>query len=341
MGKCMDQHVNKLMATGNLSAEELSELLKFRNIETTEYLFEKACTIRQKVHRDVIQIWGRIPISSFCKCDCKMCGIRRDNQFAKRFRLDLDQILKICHDFQEQGVQHFWLEGGDDVFFTENRMAEIIMAIKKHYPKSKVILSIGEKNDKAYSHWFHVGAEGYVLRHGSANEMHFKKLYPSNMSLLLRKQSLWELKQIGYEVGTGFLIGIPYQTIDNVMEDIQFMKDFEASIIDMGAFVPALRTPFERERSGNGDMTLYILAILRLMLPNASIIASPTLDCVTRGGRMRAFEAGADVLVVDIGDAELLGCYGVYERKNGRLPLPVDDIGKLKIQLEDMGLRME
>lgn len=340
MGKCMDQHVNKLMATGNLEVEELKELIKFRNIETTEYLFEKACTIRQKTQDNVIQLLGRIPISSYCKYDCKMCGIRRDNQFAKRFRLDLNQILKICHDFEKQGVKHFLLEGGDDVFFTEKRMAEIILAIKKHHPDSKIILSIGEKGTDAFRHWFHVGASGYILRHGSANELHFKRLYPSNMSLLLRKQSLWELKQIGYEVGTGFLIGIPYQTIDNVVEDIRFIKEFGASVVDMGAFVPALRTPFERERSGNGDMTLYIMAILRLMLPNAAIIASPTLDCVMSGGRMRAFEAGANVLIVDAADNELMEYYRVYERKNGRLSLPMDDIARMKTQLSEKGLKV-
>lgn len=339
MGNSMESQVNKLMATGNADDEQIRELLKFRNPETTEYLYEMARVIRHRTFGDTVNIWGRIPISSFCKYNCKMCGLRRENQFAKRYRMDINQILRYCHNFAEHGVESFLLEGGDDAFFSEMQMAEIILAIKKHHPNAKITLAIGEKGEKAYRHWFQIGVSGYILRHGSANELHFKKIYPSNMTLLLRKQSLWQLKQIGYNVGTGFLVGIPYQTIDNVLEDIRFMKDFSGNIIDIGAFVPALRTPFERERSGNGEMVLYIMAIMRLMSPNASIIAGQSLDCVLKEGRLRAFEAGADVLVADISDVEVLERYGVYERKDGRIPLPADHISDIRRELLGMGLR--
>lgn len=338
MGKCMDNQVNKLMATGNLELLEFKELLKFRNIETTEYLNEMACNVRQKVKKNKIQIWGRIPISSFCKYDCKMCGIRRGNQFAKRYRMDTELILECCQEFAGKGIESFLLESGDDIYFTQKRVEEIILAIKKRFPNSRIILSLGEKPEASYQGWFHAGAYTYIMRHGSANEIHFRKIYPSNMSLLLRKQHLWQLKGIGYQTGTGFLIGIPYQTIDNVVEDMQFIKSFETSVIDMGAFVPALHTVFERERSGNGDMAIYLMAILRLMLPNAEILASPTLDCVLREGRMKAILAGADVLVVDLAEEVVMNSYSVYERKNGRQYLPLDNIEEMQAQLKSMGL---
>ncbi|MCI8770700.1 MAG: [FeFe] hydrogenase H-cluster radical SAM maturase HydE [Lachnospiraceae bacterium] len=338
MGKCMDTFVNKLMAVGNLGKEEFTELLKFRNIETTEYLNEKACLVRQKVKGNKIQLWGRVPISSYCRYDCKMCGLRRDNQFAIRFRMETSLIVDCCLDFARRGITNFLLESGDDTYYTEQWVEEILTALKDAVKGCRIILALGEKTESAYRRWRANGVEGYLLRHGSAEEQHFKKIYPSNMSLLLRKQQLWQLKNIGYKVGTGFLIGIPYQGIANVLEDIQFIKSFGASIVDMGAFVPARHTPFERERSGNGDMTTYIMAIFRLMLPDAMIIANPTLDCVLRDGRMQAVQAGADAVIVDLDIKAVIEGYGVYERKNGRFLLPMDQVDEIRGQIQVMGL---
>ncbi|MCI8378778.1 MAG: [FeFe] hydrogenase H-cluster radical SAM maturase HydE [Lachnospiraceae bacterium] len=334
----MDELVNKLMATGNLESGEFTELLKFRNIETTEYLYEKACSVRQKVKKDIIRIWGRVPISSYCKYDCKMCGLRRDNQFAKRFRMDTMLIVDCCREYARNGITNFLLESGDDLYYTEQQVDGILNAVRGAVKGCSIILALGEKTESAYQRWYQNGAAGYLLRHGSANEQHFRKIYPSNMSLLLRKQQLWQLKKIGYQVGTGFLIGIPYQGISNVLEDIQFIKSFGASIIDMGAFVPARHTPFEGERSGNGDMTTYILAILRLMLPDAVIFASPTLDCVLGQGRMQAVQAGADAVIVDLDVKTIIESYSVYERKNGRFILPLDQVDEVRGQIMAMGL---
>ena len=341
MGKSMDALVNRLMATGNLEPLEFTELLKFRNPETTEYLNEKARMVRQNAKGSEVQIWGRIPISSYCKYDCKMCGIRRDNQFAKRYRMDLDLILECCNDFRKKGVRNFLLESGDDSFFTEKKVEEILFSIRAKIGDCNIILALGEKSEMAYKSWHQSGATGYLLRHGSANELHFRKIYPSNMSLLIRKQSLWQLQKIGYQTGTGFLIGIPYQTIENVVEDIYFMKSFEPSIIDMGAFVPAPRTVFEKERSGNGDMTMYLMAIFRLMFPRAAILANPTLDCVSKDGRIKAFLAGADVLVVDLEEDVIVNSYSVHEWKNGRLHLPLDNVDTLRRQIEGLGLQIK
>jgi len=334
----MEQQVNRLMATGNLEPEEMQEFLRFRNAETTEYLNKMACSVRKRAKKDKISIWGRIPISNYCKYDCKMCGIRRDNQFAKRYRMSEELVLEFCHIFAEKGISGFWLESGDDVYYNQNHMQELISKIHHIFPDKKLILSLGEKTEEACRAWLRAGADSYIFSHGSANEIYFKRIFPSNMSLLIRKQCLWQLKEVGYHVGTGFLVGVPYQTVDNVREDLQFIKSFTPSIIDLGAFVPALRTPFERERSGNGEMVLYLLAILRLMLPKAKIIASPTLDCVMREGRIKAFGAGADILVVDLPEETILKRYCVYERKNGRLGLPVDDVGTMLSKLRTMGL---
>lgn len=338
MGKCMTGLVDKLAARGNLPKEAFAELLRFRNRETTEYLFEQACITRQEVKKDVIQIWGRIPISNFCKNNCKMCGLRRENQFVKRYRLNVDKIIEYCGYFAGNGVQDFLLESGEDVYITDVYMAEVLAEIKRRFPRGKIILSMGEKNRDFYHRMKKNGASGAILSHGTANQQHFKKVFPSNMSPLLKKQRLWELRELGYQTGSGFLVGMPYQTVDHVLEDLWFLKDFEASIVDVGAFIPTPRTPFEMQRSGNGEMALYILAVLRLMLPGAMILANPALDCVMKDGRGRCFDAGADVLIMDLPEEKLLNQYGVYVRKNGRAFLPGDDIEHLTEQLKIRGL---
>ena len=338
MGKCMTELVDKLAVTGNLPREAFGELLRFRNMETTEYLFEQARITRQKVKKDVLQIWGRIPISNYCKNNCKMCGMCRDNQFLKRYRMDIGQILEHCQYFAGNGVRSFLLESGEDVFFTEAYMAQVLTEIKKHFPKCRIILSLGEKNKNFYQRMKRIGASGALLHHGTANALHFKKIFPTNMSPLLKKQGLWELKEIGYQAGSGFLVGMPYQTIEHVLEDLWFLKEFEASMVDVGVFIPTPRTPLEKQRSGNGEMTLYLLAVLRLMLPSAMIMASPTLDCVLKDGRMRCFDAGADVLVMDLPEEALLNQYGAYLRKNGRFFLPGDNMEHLTEQLKVTGL---
>lgn len=338
MGKCMTELVDKLSAAGDLPKDAFSELLRFRNVETMEYLFEQARLTRKKVRKDVLQVWGRIPISNFCKNNCKMCGMRRENQFVKRYRMNTGQVLEYCQYFAGNGVQNFFLESGEDVFFTENYMAQMLTEIKSRFPKSNIILSVGEKSREFYQKMRSLGAYGAIISHGTANPMHFKKIFPSNMSPLLKKQRLWELKEFGYKAGSGFLVGMPYQTIENVLEDMCFLREFEASVIEVGAYIPTPRTPFENQRSGNGEMTLFIIAILRLMLPNAMIMASPTLDCVLKDGRLRCFDAGADILVMDLQEEKLLNQYGAYMRKNGRMLLPGDDMEKLMDQLKVTGL---
>lgn len=338
MGKCMTDLVNHLMATGNLSREQLTELLQFRNQETTDYLLEKARMVRAGQKKDQVEIWGRIPLSSYCRYDCKMCGLRRENQFASRYRMTKDEILRHCYEYSQKGIHHFFLESGDDVALSEDFVSDVVHSIKKHHKQAEVILSLGERTDKTYEYWKIAGATGYVIWHISASDSHFKKVASSNMSLLMRKQYLWKLREKGYEVGNGCLIGMPYQNLDNVVDDILFIKEFGGDIINVSPFIPALRTPFERERSGNGQMVIYIMAILRLMLPKGRIVADPTLECVLKRGRIQAFQAGCDVLLTDIDNVELLEKYHVYDRRNGRMALPPEDTEKLELELNIMGL---
>ncbi|MCD7825078.1 MAG: [FeFe] hydrogenase H-cluster radical SAM maturase HydE [Clostridiaceae bacterium] len=335
----MKELIDKLMARGNLEPEELYDLLRFRKPEVTEYLYEKARSVRSVSKGNRAELWGRIPISSYCKYNCKMCGLRRDNQFVKRYRMEAETVLACAQQYSSQGIHTLVLEGGDDLYFSEKSVAQLLLRIRELLPKTEIILALGDRDAGAYEHWHHVGAMGYLLTHGCADARLFKKIYPSNMSQLLRKQSLWELKGIGYRMGTGFLVGLPGQTMKNVVEDILFLREFRPDIIDIGAFVPALHTPFEGERSGNGSIVLQVIAILRLMLPETVILANQTLDLVISDGRLHAFDAGADVLPADALDGDWMERYPVYVRKNGRLPWQADRILEWKKKLQAKGLQ--
>ena len=192
-------------------------------------------------------------------------------------------------------------------------LAEIVDAVHKHFPDCTIILNVGDHTKAAYLHWMHLGAGAAMLSHDASNELQFKRLHSANMSLLRRKQGMWELQEMGYHTGTGFLVGTPYQTIENVSEDLLFMKQFMPQMIQIAPFLAAKHTPFERERGGNADMVLYLMAIARLMFRGSILIADPSLEQAMHDGRKKALQAGANAVVVDIVDEALRGAYAVYD----------------------------
>lgn len=318
MGKCMTELVDRLAATGTLDSEEFIELLRFRNVETTEYLFRQAEVVRQKYYDRRVTRWGRVLLSNYCKNDCNYCGIRRSNQFVSRYRMEKTDVFNLCSIGYHQGIRHFLLESGVDPSCQESDIVGLIRMMRKEFSDCEIILALGERTSQAYRHWFRSGAGGYLMPQDSADEIHFKRMHSSNMSLLKRKQQMWELREIGYLTGAGFLVGTPYQTIEQVVEDLLFLKQFGAQAVTVVPFVPAEHTPFEKERSGNGEMVLYLLAILRLMLPGSLIIADPSLEQTMVEGRKKALEAGANVIIADISPKEVKEKYCVYHRKPER-----------------------
>lgn len=216
--------------------------------------------------------------------------------------MNMKEILQYCHEGYRQGIRNFLLESGTDFYFSEANFAEIVDAVHKHFPDCTIILNVGDHTKAAYLHWMHLGAGAAMLSHDASNELQFKRLHSANMSLLRRKQGMWELQEMGYHTGTGFLVGTPYQTIENVSEDLLFMKQFMPQMIQIAPFLAAKHTPFERERGGNADMVLYLMAIARLMFRGSILIADPSLEQAMHDGRKKALQAGANAVVVDIVD---------------------------------------
>lgn len=336
----MTNLVNKLAANNSLSQEELSELLKFRNKETTDYLFEKALMAKEKLYGKNIYIRGIIELTNYCKNNCYYCGLRRDNIFIPRYRLDEKDLLKFCETGYSKGVRSFMLIGGDDYNFTEYKVADMVAMLRERFPDCSVGLSLGQRSESVYRTWFEAGATRYELSHETASENHFKKIHPAEMSLLTRKQSLWELKMIGYQVGSGFMVGTPYQMVADVVEDLLFLKKLDPQMVHIVPFMPVPHTRFDHERSGNGDMTLYLMALARLMLPRAMITSDTILDNVLQDGRKRSFEAGAGEVNVELCSDDIKEYYNVYNKRINLKNFAGDDVSRVKEKILECGFEL-
>lgn len=306
--------IDRLQMKKQLTKNEYMELIQFRDVEMAQYLAQKACIVREQHYGKKIYVRGLIEISNYCKNDCLYCGIRRSNR-VQRYRMDESEILRCCANGYEQGFRTFVLQGGEDLFYTESRVAHCIETIKKKYPDCAITLSLGERSYKTYKTWYEAGADRYLLRHETANESLYKKLHPASMSLLRRKQCLWELKEIGYQVGAGFMVGSPYQTIENLAEDLIFLKQLQPEMVGIGPFLPAAGTPFEAQRGGSADLTCYLLSMVRLALPAVLLPSTTALSSASKGGRLRGIDSGANVVMPNISPKEAREKYVLYNKK--------------------------
>ncbi len=337
MGTARIELIDKLTVTNKLSDKDMAELLKYRNSETTEYIFNQALRIKENFYDKKIFIRGTIELSNYCKNDCYYCGLQRSNKFITRFRLDENDIIQYCVNGYEKGIRTFVLTGGDDYYFTENRVASIISMIKTNFPDCAVQLCLGERPVSSYKKWFAAGATRYLLWHETANDNHFKKIHPADMSLLKRKQALWQLKEIGYQVGSGFMVGTPYQTVADVVEDLAFIKTLDPQIVHITPFLPTTHTKFEHERSGNGDMILYLMGIVRLMLPRVLLTADPTLENVMADARKKSFAAGVNEVFASLASDEVKNYFNVYNKRHNFKNCSGDDVARMQQKITESG----
>jgi biotin synthase len=298
-----------------LAKEELLILLKDIDREDFEYLREKARAVAKKHFGNRIYTRGLVEFTNYCRNDCYYCGIRRSNQCVKRYRLTKEQILSCCREGYELGFRTFVLQGGEDLSFKDDAIVEIIRAIKAEFPDCALTLSIGEKSEESYQRYFAAGADRYLLRHETANEEHYAKLHPSNLSLENRKQCLYSLKRIGYQVGAGFMVGSPYQTLENIVEDVLFLKELDPEMVGIGPFLPHHETPFAAEPKGSMEQTLRLISILRLMLPNALIPATTALGTIHPTGREEGILSGANVVMPNLSPTSVRKNYELYDNK--------------------------
>ena len=310
--------IDKLYDNNNLSDEEflcLFRLLKKCSHDEEEYLYKRADSLRRKYYDNKIYIRGLIEISNYCKNDCYYCGIRRSNGNAVRYRLTLDEILECVNRGYEIGFRTFVLQGGEDGYYKDDLICTIVSHIKEKYPDVAVTLSIGEKSGNSYKKYFDAGADRYLLRHETANEEHYGMLHPKELSVLNRKKCLYDLKEIGYQVGCGIMVGSPGQTNEHILEDLRFMQKLEPHMIGIGPFIPHKDTLFKDEPQGNLSDTLHLLSILRMIFPKALLPATTALGTIDKAGREKGIQAGANVIMPNLSPWSVREKYQLYNGK--------------------------
>lgn len=271
--------------------------------------------VRRENYGIDVYVRGLIEFTNYCKNNCYYCGIRANNSKADRYRLTKEDILSCCDSGYKLNYRTFVLQGGEDLHYSDKDICDIVYAIKERFPDCAVTLSIGEKDIKSYTEYYKAGADRYLLRHETADNEHYKRLHPDNMSPDNRKRCLYALKEIGYQVGAGFMVGSPYQTTENIVADLKFLKDLEPDMIGIGPFVRHKDTPFSDCENGSLLLTLKLISILRLMFPYALIPATTALGTISPDGRELGLKAGANVVMPNLSPVGVREKYKLYDNK--------------------------
>lgn len=306
---------DKLEALHTLTKEEWSFLIQNRSPQLSEYIFEKARRLRHTYYGHDVYVRGLIEFTNYCKNDCYYCGIRRSNSHAHRYRLTKDQILACCKTGYDLGFRTFVLQGGEDGYFTDERMADIVSSMHSLYPECAITLSIGERSYDSYLRLFEAGASRFLLRHETYDACHYEKLHPTALSAANRQQCLWNLKKIGYQTGTGFMVGSPFQTAENLADDMIFLEKLNPHMVGIGPFIPHHDTPFKDYAPGTAELTLFLLGLIRLMLPKVLLPATTALGTIASDGREQGILAGANVVMPNLSPADVRGDYLLYDNK--------------------------
>ena len=280
-----------------------------------EILYAAARKIREQHYGKDVYLRGLIEFTNYCRNDCKYCGIRRSNKKVERYRLTGEQILRCCEQGYALGFRTFVLQGGEDMYFTDARICGIVSKIRERFPECAITLSIGEKSRGSYLAYKKAGADRYLLRQETSDPDHYRYLHPEELTIQNRKRCLSDLKEIGYQVGCGIMVGSPGQTRDHILQDLRYMKDFGPHMIGIGPFIPHKDTPFADEKAGTLYDTLHLLAVIRLMMPKVLLPATTALGTIHPAGRELGLLAGANVIMPNISPGDVRGKYLLYDGK--------------------------
>lgn len=307
--------IDKLNSEKKLSHAEWVTLISDFDEDDRAYAAELARGIAQENFGNDIFIRGIVEFSNICKNDCIYCGIRRSNGNVSRYRLTKDEILSCCDEGYGYGFRTFVLQSGEDSFYDRDIMCDIVSEIRSRHPDCAITLSLGEKSYDDYKALFEAGADRYLLRHETADESHYGKLHPKEMSWKNRMECLENLKAIGYQTGCGMMIGSPYQTAECLAEDMQFMGEFRPHMIGLGPFIPHKDTPFRDFPQGSFQLTLFMLSLCRIMLPKVLLPATTALGTIDPRGREQGVLAGANVIMPNLSPLAVRKKYMLYDNK--------------------------
>ena len=329
--------VNEIAVKQDITLAQLQQLLAG---EEADQLQARAAEVAQSVYGREIYIRGLIEFTNYCQNDCYYCGIRRSNCQAERYRLTSEEIMACCEAGYGFGYRTFVLQGGEDAYFTDDRMCQLIAAIREKYPECAITLSIGEKERASYERYFAAGADRYLLRHETADEVHYGKLHPASMSLAHRQDCLRQLKDIGYQVGAGFMVGSPGQTAETLWEDLQFLRELQPHMVGIGPFIPQHATPFKEQPAGTLQQTLTLLSIIRLLLPHVLLPATTALGTIHPLGRELGIQAGANVVMPNLSPRDVRRKYALYDNKICTGDEAAECVNCLKNRMESIGYQI-
>lgn len=307
--------IDKLALTRSLSLSEWAEAVKWFSPAAAEYARGIAAAERERIYGKDVYVRGLIEISNYCKNDCFYCGIRRGNKKCERYRLTESEILNCCKEGYALGFRTFVLQGGEDPFFSDDILCRIISEIKRVYDDCAVTISMGERSFESYRRLFAAGADRYLLRHETANKEHYGLLHPENMSFDGRIKCLIYLREAGFQVGCGMMVGSPFQTAENLAEDLKFIEEFSPDMCGIGPFIPHADTPFAEFPAGSAELTCYLLSLIRILKPNILLPATTALATVDATGREKGLLAGANVVMPNLSPVGVRKKYSLYDNK--------------------------
>ncbi|MBR3561418.1 MAG: [Oscillospiraceae bacterium] len=307
--------VDKLCAQHSLEEAEYARLIERRTDETASRLAQRADAVRRDIYGNAVFVRGLIEISNICKNDCLYCGIRRSNANCSRYRLTPEEILDCADEGYALGFRTFVLQGGEDAWFTDERLCALLTALKARHPDCAVTLSLGERSRASYAALRAAGADRYLLRHETADRAHYETLHPAEMSYDNRMRCLRDLRELGYQVGCGFMVGSPYQTAAELAKDLKFIETFRPDMCGIGPFVPHHDTPFCGESAGTVELTCFLLSVIRLIYPPVLLPATTALGTIDPRGREKGILAGANVVMPNLSPVSVRKKYELYDNK--------------------------
>lgn len=299
----------------SMNQHEITQLIDANQAAPSPDILAQARSVAHHTFGRNVYVRGLIEISNYCKNDCLYCGIRKSNPRTQRYRLSKQDILSCCHQGYRLGFRTFVLQGGEDRYYTDACLCDILSSIKADYPDCAITLSLGERTKESYQALYRAGADRYLLRHETADDAHYAKLHPADMTLASRKECLYTLKEIGFQVGAGFMVGSPHQTTAQLAQDILFLKDLQPHMVGIGPFIPHAQTPFAHDPAGTLPMTILMIALVRLMLPHALLPATTALGTISPHGREQGIFAGANVVMPNLSPIDHRNDYSLYDNK--------------------------
>ncbi|MGL5313898.1 MAG: [FeFe] hydrogenase H-cluster radical SAM maturase HydE [Peptostreptococcaceae bacterium] len=339
--------IDKLYETNILSYSELLfiieniDIINDKDSDNRKHLFDKACTTRNKHYGNKVFLRGLIELSNYCKNDCYYCGIRCSNKSVERYRLSKEDVLNCCKIGYQIGYRTFVIQSGEDPYYNDERMCDIVSSIKSLYPDCAITLSLGEKEYLSYEQLYISGADRYLLRHETSCDTHYQMLHPTNLSLENRKSCLQNLKTIGYQVGAGFMVDSPHQTNENLVEDLLYLKEFEPHMVGIGPFIPHKDTPFKEFKQGDLNKTTLILALTRLLLPDCLLPATTALASIDVNGRNAGLNCGCNVIMPNLSPNENRNKYSLYNNKLSTGKEACEYHKSLEKSINDLGLTVD